>query len=35
MTLSKTPSKRIQKNHPEEQIIGDINASVETRSRRQ
>ena len=33
-TISKTPSKRIQKNHPEEQIMGDINAGVETRSKR-
>ena len=30
-TSSKTPSKRIQRNHPEDQIIGDINAGVETR----
>ena len=35
MTPSKTPRKRIQKNHPEEQIIGDINAGVGTRRRRQ
>jgi hypothetical protein len=35
MTPSKTLSKRIQKNHPEEQIIGDLNASVGTRIRRQ
>jgi hypothetical protein len=35
MTPSKTPSKRMQKNHPEEQIIGDINAGVRTRSRKQ
>jgi hypothetical protein len=35
MTPSKTPSKRIHKNHLEEQIIGDINAGVGTRSRRQ
>jgi hypothetical protein len=35
MTPSKTPSKRIQKNHPEEQIIGDLNAGVGIRSRRQ
>jgi hypothetical protein len=34
MTPSKTPSKRIQKNHPEEQILGDLNAGVGTRSRR-
>jgi hypothetical protein len=34
MIPSKTPSKRIQKNHLEEQIIGDINAGVGTRSRR-
>ena len=33
-TPSKTPGKRIQRNHPEEQIIGDINAGVETRSKR-
>ena len=33
-TPSKTPSKRIQRNHHEEQIIGDINAGVETRSKR-
>ena len=30
-TPSKTTSKRIQGNHPKDQIIGDINASVETR----
>jgi hypothetical protein len=30
----KTPSKRIQKNHLEEQIIGDINSGIGTRSRR-
>ena len=35
-TLStKSPSSRIQKNHPEEFIIGDINSGVETRSKRQ
>jgi hypothetical protein len=34
MNPSKTLSKRIQKNHPEEQIIGDLNAGVGTRSRR-
>ena len=34
-TPSKTPSKRIQRNHLEDQIIGDINAGVETRSKRQ
>ena len=33
-TPSKTPSKMIQRNHPEHQIIGDINAGVETRSKR-
>ena len=33
-TPSKTPSKRVQKNHPEDQIIGDINAGVETKSKR-
>jgi len=27
----KSPSKRVQKNHPESQIIGDKNAGVETR----
>ena len=32
-TTSKNPSKRIQRNHPEDQIIGDINASVETRNK--
>ena len=32
---SKTPSRRIQKNHPEELIIGDINSGVGTRSKRQ
>jgi hypothetical protein len=35
MTPSKTPSKRIQKNHPEEQIIGEINVGVGTKSRKQ
>jgi hypothetical protein len=34
-TPSKTPNKRVQRNHPEEKIIGDINAGVETRSKRQ
>ena len=34
-TTSKIPSKRIQRNRPEDQIIGDINAVVETRSKRQ
>jgi hypothetical protein len=34
ITPSKTPSKRIQKNHPEEQIIGDINSGIGTRNRR-
>jgi regulator of extracellular matrix RemA (YlzA/DUF370 family) len=29
--LPKAPSKRVQKNHPESQIIGDKNAGVETR----
>ena len=32
---SNTPRKRIQMNNPEEQIIGDINAGVETRRKRQ
>ena len=32
---SKTPSKRIQRNNPGDQIIGDINVGVETRSKRQ
>ena len=32
---SKTPSRRILKNHPEEQIIGNINSGVGTRSKRQ
>jgi len=32
---TKSPSSRIQKNHPEELIIGDINSGVETRSKRQ
>ena len=27
----KTPSRRVQKNHPEEQIIGDANDGVQTR----
>jgi regulator of extracellular matrix RemA (YlzA/DUF370 family) len=31
--LPKAPSKRIQKNHPGIQIIGDKNAGVETRRR--
>ena len=31
----KTRSERLQRNHHEEQIIGDINAGVETRSKRQ
>jgi hypothetical protein len=35
ITPFKTPRKRIQKNHPEEQIIGDINLGIGTRSRRQ
>ena len=34
-TPSKTPNKRIRRNHPEDQIIGDINAGVETRRKRQ
>jgi hypothetical protein len=34
-TPSKTPNKRVQRNHSEEQIIGDIHAGVETRSKRQ
>jgi hypothetical protein len=29
--LPKSPSKRVQNNHPESQIIGDKNAVVETR----
>ena len=33
-TPSKTPSKRIQGNHPEDQVIGDINAGVDTRIKR-
>ena len=33
-TPSKTPSKRIQRNHPEDQIIGDINAGIEKRRKR-
>jgi hypothetical protein len=28
---SRTPSHRVQKNHPPEQIIGDKNAGIETR----
>jgi hypothetical protein len=28
--LPKDSSKRVQKNHPESQIIGDKNAGVET-----
>ena len=28
-TPYKTPSKRIQRNHPEDQIIGDISARQE------
>ena len=32
-TPSKTPCKRIKRNHPKDQIIGDINASVETRNK--
>ena len=31
----KTPSKRVQKNHPEDQIIGDLNSGIGTRSRMQ
>jgi hypothetical protein len=31
--LPKTPSKRVQKNHPSEQIIGNKDARVETRRR--
>ena len=34
-TPSKTPSKRIQRNHLEEQIIGDINVGVESRRKKQ
>jgi regulator of extracellular matrix RemA (YlzA/DUF370 family) len=29
--LPKSPSKRFQKNHPENQIIGDKDSGVETR----
>jgi regulator of extracellular matrix RemA (YlzA/DUF370 family) len=29
--LTKAPSKRVQKNHPESHIIGDKNVGVETR----
>ena len=29
----KTPSKRVQKNHPSDQIIGNKDAGVETRRR--
>jgi hypothetical protein len=29
----KTPSKRVQKNHPSDQIIGNTDAGVETRRR--
>jgi hypothetical protein len=29
----KTPSKRVQKNHPSDQIIGNKDARVETRRR--
>jgi hypothetical protein len=29
--LPRAPSKRVQKNHPESQIIGDKSAGVETR----
>ena len=29
--MPKSPSKRVQKNHPENQIIGDKEAEVETR----
>jgi hypothetical protein len=29
----KTPSKRVQKNHPSDQIIGNNDAGVETRKR--
>ena len=35
LTPFKTPSKRVQKNHPEDQIIGYINSGIGTRSRRQ
>jgi regulator of extracellular matrix RemA (YlzA/DUF370 family) len=31
--LPKSPLKRVQKNHPESQIIGDRNAGVETRTK--
>ena len=34
-TPLKVPSKRVQKNHPEDQIIGDLNSGIETRSRMQ
>ena len=33
-TPYKTPNKRVQRNHPEEKIIGDIHAGVETRRKR-
>ena len=29
----KTPSRRVQKNHPSDQIIGNKDAGVETRRR--
>jgi hypothetical protein len=29
--VGKAPSKRVQKNHPENQIIGDKEVGVETR----
>jgi regulator of extracellular matrix RemA (YlzA/DUF370 family) len=31
--LPRTPPKRVHKNHPESQIIGDKSAGVETRRR--
>ena len=34
-TPLKTPSRRVQKNHPPEQIIGDRSTRVETRKRKQ
>ena len=33
-TLLKTPNRRVQKNHPPEQIIGDGSTGVETRRRK-
>ena len=34
-TPLKTPNRRVQKNHPSTQIIGDKSAGVETRRRKQ